>query len=85
VPDAAAAARARAGYAYNAGERPSENVPWTVMAELGIGGNACAASASFTNVSCALPPDVVTISWLIQSIVEILDVEQARPAAAPAL
>jgi hypothetical protein len=55
------------------------------MAELGIGGNACAASASFTNVSCALPPDVVTISWLIQSVVEILDVEQARPAACVAL
>lgn len=64
------------GYSYNPGERPSANVPWTVMAAENIGGNACAQTATFTNTSCHLPPDVVTVTWRIQAIQAVEDIAQ---------
>ena len=46
------------------------------MAAENVGGNACAQSATFTNVSCALPPDVVTVTWRIQAIQSVQDIAQ---------
>jgi hypothetical protein len=58
------------------GERPSYNVPWVAMAAENVGGNACGQTATFTNVSCALPPDNGTVTWRIQSIASVRDIEQ---------
>ena len=58
------------------GERPSGNVPWVAMAAEGVGGNACAQTATFTNTSCMLPPDVVTVTWRIQAIQAVQDIAQ---------
>ena len=40
------------------------------------GGNTCAATAAAINMSCAPPPDPVTVSWLLQSVDAIQDVNQ---------
>jgi hypothetical protein len=66
----------RAGYSYVMGERPSYNVPWVAMAAENVGGNACKQTASFTNVSCVMPPENVTVTWRIQAIASVRDIEQ---------
>ena len=48
------------------------------MAAENVGGNACGQTASFVNVSCAMPPEVVTVTWQVQSVVKIEDIAQAR-------
>ena len=58
------------------GERPSYNVPWVAMAAENVGGNACKQTASFTNVSCVMPPENVTVTWRIQAIASVRDIEQ---------
>ena len=69
-------AASRPGYSYNMGERPSGNVPWVAMAAENVGGNACAQTATFTNTSCVLPPDTVTVTWRIQAIQSVQDIAQ---------
>jgi hypothetical protein len=59
------------------------------MAAEDVGDNACGQNASYVNTSCALPPDAVNVTWLIQNIVSIQDIAQAclrsRRAAGAAL
>ena len=58
------------------GERPSANVPWVAMAAENVGNNSCGQSATFTNVSCALPPDQVNVTMKLQTILDIADIAQ---------
>ena len=51
-------------------------MPWVALAAENVGGNACAQTATFTNVSCVLPPDIVTVTWRIQSIQSVQDIAQ---------
>ena len=70
--------RRRAGWAYLSGERPSLNVPYTVLAVEPTlqSNNVCGTTATFTNTSCASPPELVNVSWYLQSIDAIQDVDQ---------
>jgi hypothetical protein len=54
------------------------------MAAEHVGGNACGQTPTYVNTSCALPPDAVNVTWLVQSIVAIEDIRQARRRAARA-
>ena len=40
------------------------------------GNNACGTTRTFTNLSCVSPPEVVNVSWYVQSIDSIQDVDQ---------
>ena len=50
------------------------------MAAEDVGGNVCLQTASWTNTGCSPPPDYVNLTWRIQNIVRIEDVQQARAA-----
>ena len=71
----------RAGWAYLSGERPSLNVPYSVLAlEPTLqNNNVCGTTATFTNLTCDSPPEVVNVSWYVQSIDAIQDVNQIVP------
>ena len=61
---------------YSASERPSYNVPLSVLQSDPSQVNTCAATASFVNVSCSPDPEDVAVSWLLQGIDSIDDVGQ---------
>jgi len=67
-------------YAYLAAERPSLNVPYNVLQDNPSlqGNNSCGTNASFVNISCVPPPEPVSISWFLQAVDGIDDVNQVR-------
>jgi hypothetical protein len=42
-----------------------------------VGNNSCRMNVSWTNSSCQLPPDLLTVSWLIQKVISFDEVGQS--------